>query len=474
MDSVRKKTKIVCTIGPASWEPDVVRGMIEAGMNCARVNGAFADIAELDKVTKLVRDVTNEVSLMMDIKGPEVRMNKFAEAKQIKPGDEIVIGNDESSEIFPANHKDLYQVLKPGQRLVVGDGDVEMIIREIREDKMYCEVVFGELLKPGKALNVPGASISEEFATAKDRENLSHSIQLGWDFVSGSFIKNAEAARKVKGLLEGSNMKLIAKIEDQQGVDNIDEILREVEGIMIARGGLGVELGLEKVPMVERLMIKKANALGKPVITATQMLESMTVNPRPTRAEVNDVASAIIWGTDAIMLSGESASGKYPVEAVKEMTKIALEIESQIEPYIIREKSCSSDLVDGLSKAAAEICTTLEKEISSVIIASRTGLTPRLIGRHRIKQPIYTFISDESYMRRTTLNKGIVRAFEFKDFGHMDRDEAIRMLVDHSLKMGVVKENETILIIAKTKANSEAKYPSIFEVSKVNDVLRSS
>jgi pyruvate kinase len=233
-----KKTKIVCTIGPASWDPQVMKAMIDAGMNCARINGAFADEAELDKVTKLVRDISDEVSLMVDVKGPEVRMNKFAAAIPLKPGDELVIGNDSSSDIYPANYADLYKHLKVGQRILIGDGDVELKVTSIEGDKMNVVVVFGEALKPGKAMNLPGADIASQILTEKDKTNLKHAMNLGWDFVSASFIQNAEAAREVNDFLKGSNMKLIAKIEDQAGVDNIDEILEEVDGIMLARGGL--------------------------------------------------------------------------------------------------------------------------------------------------------------------------------------------------------------------------------------------
>lgn len=323
-------TQIVCTIGPSSWEPDVMRRMIAAGMNFARVNGAFADTAELDKVTKLVRDVSRDVQLMMDVKGPEVRMNKFLVPVPLEVGMEITIGNDESSDIYPANYKDLYQKLQVGQRIVIGDGDVELKIKSIEGDKMMCEVVYGEVLKPGKAMNLPGATFATEILTQKDLENLIHSLKLGWTHVSASFVQNAAAAREIRSHLQGK-MQLIAKIEDQQGIDNIDEILVEVDGIMIARGGLGVELGLEKVPYAQRYLSYKAENAGKFCITATQMLESMTLNPRPTRAEVNDVVTAILLGSDAVMLSAESSAGKYPVEAVEWLAKIANEVEGDME-----------------------------------------------------------------------------------------------------------------------------------------------
>lgn len=468
-----KKTKIVCTIGPSSWDPEVMKSMIEAGMNVARVNGAFADEAELDKVTKLVRDVSSEVALMMDVKGPEVRMNKFAETKSIKPGDQIIIGNGADSEIYPGNYKDLYKVLKPGQRVVIGDGDTELVIKEIVEDKMHCEVVFGEYLKPGKALNLPGADFATSALTEKDIINLNHSIKLGWDFVSASFVQNAESAKEIKKYLEGSSMRLIAKIEDGMGVENIDEILEVVDGVMIARGGLGVELGLEKVPMVEKLLIEKCNALGKPVITATQMLESMINNPRPTRAEVNDVAMAVLMGTDSVMLSGESSAGKYPVEAVKELSKIALEIEKYVEPRVMKTRAKSAVVTDALTKAAAEMAINMIEnyEVEVVLVASRSGTTARLLGRHRIKQPIYAFVSNDSFQRQLALSKGVNRAFVYKNIA-ADRDAAIKEIVSEALELGVVQENTKVLVIGKSPSEQAGYIPNIFEVVRVSDVLK--
>lgn len=327
---MNKRTKVVCTIGPATWDPAVMKKMIESGMDCARVNGAFADKTELDKVKKLVRDLSQDVSLMVDVKGPEIRLNKFAQPIKLEPGMIIKVGNDSNSEIYPANHADVYKHIAAGQRVVIGDGDVVFTVDRIVGSDMYWKVEFGESLKPGKAMNLPGASVTSVVLTEKDKENLRHAIETGWDSVSASFIQSAAAAKYVREFIGDNKMKLIAKIEDQSGIDNIDEILENVDGIMIARGGLDVELGYEKVPMVQRLLIKKAKAAGKPVITATQMLESMTYNPRPTRAEVNDVATAILLGSDAVMLSGESSAGKYPVETLQTIVKIAQETEKHM------------------------------------------------------------------------------------------------------------------------------------------------
>jgi len=461
-----KKTKIVCTIGPSSWDQEVMRQMIEAGMNCARVNGAFADEAELDKVTALVRNVSDEVALMMDVKGPEVRMNKFSEAKKIQPGMEIIIGNDSSSEIYPGNYKDLYLNLKPGQRVVIGDGDTELIITKIEGDKIFTEVVFGELLKPGKAMNLPGADFATSSLTEKDIINLKHSIKLGWDFVSASFIQSAEAAKEVRKYLEGSNMKLIAKIEDGSGLENIDEIMEVVDGVMVARGGLGVELGLENVPLAQIELIEKSVIAGKPVITATQMLESMIENPRPTRAEVNDVATAIMLGTDSVMLSGESSAGQYPVEAVKFITKIARTIEPNIEPTLIEEHPNNYRTTEALTKAAATMAIELEDEIAAVIVVSRTGKTARSIARHSIKQPIYAFVSSKERVRELAISKGINRSFVLS-LHEPVRDMAIEQVLTEVKKLDIAKVGQKILFVSKTPYGGEVFFHNVFEVIEI-------
>lgn len=461
-----KKTKIVCTIGPSSWDPEVMKKMIDAGMNCARVNGAFADEAELDKVTKLVRDVSSEVALMMDVKGPEVRMNKFAEVKKIQPGDEIIIGNGSDSEIYPGNYSDLYKQIKQGQRIVIGDGDTELVVDRIEGDKMITKVVYGEFLKPGKALNFPGGAYTSETLTQKDITNLKHSIKLGWDFVSASFIQTADAAREIRKHLEGSNMKLIAKIEDGQGVENIDAILKEVDGIMVARGGLGVELGLEKVPMVQRLLIEKSIAAGKPVITATQMLESMTTNPRPTRAEVNDVATAIMLGSDSVMLSGESSAGQYPVETVDFMAKIAKEVESQTKPEIVNIRTDGPITTDSISKAAAQLAIEMDTELDAVIVVTRSGRTARLIARNRIKQPLYAFVSSEEFVKELALSKGVNRAM-YQEAMSGDRDNAINRILTRALELNIVSSGQNILFVSRTPVAGGEYFPNVFEIIKV-------
>lgn len=465
---IQKKTKVICTIGPSSWDPKVMEQLINSGMNCARVNGAFADEAELDKVTNLVRSVSSEVSLMMDVKGPEVRLNKFQSAKPIKPGDKIVIGNSPDSEIYPANYKNLYKSLSIGQRMVIGDGDVELNLVGIDGDKMECIVEFGETLKPGKALNLPGADIATSALTERDVINLQHSIKLGWDFVSASFIQNSESALFVKNYLKDSEMKLIAKIEDQKGVDNIEEILEVVDGIMIARGGLGVELGLEKVPFIQRYLVKKATDAGKVVITATQMLESMSYNPRPTRAEVNDVATAILLGSDAVMLSGESSAGLYPVESVKEMSKIALETEQYIEPEINKTRTNGPITTDALSNAVAQMAIDLRDEIKCIVVVSKSGRTARLISRNKVRQPIFAFVSSEAKVRELSISRGIERAFHLGNSSKTrDRDESVLKLKEMIIENAVASKGDKVLLVCKTPIDESEFFPNIVEVIKI-------
>ncbi len=467
----KRKTKIVCTIGPASWSPEVMRGMIEAGMDVARVNGAFADTDELDMVKKLVRDVSNDVALMVDVKGPEVRLNKFAREIPVFPGENIIIGNSENDLIYPANYPDLYESVSEGQKIIVGDGEVEMVVKRVENGQMYCQVIYGETLAPGRALSLPGCEYSSEVLTEKDEENLLHAIDTGWDLVSASFIRNAESAKEIKKAIGEADIKLIAKIEDAEGIKNIDEILEEVDGVMIARGGLGLELGLEKIPIVQRDLLSKLNVAGLPVITATQMLESMTDNPRPTRAETTDVANAILQGTDAVMLSGESAIGKYPVESVKMMSEIAMEVERTIDPKVLSGSIKAPLTTEALSKAAAEVCIGMGENLNAVIIVSKTGTTARLLARHAIKQPIFVFTSTETKRRFLKLTKGVENAFMFKGLDsngdNYSRDKAIKIILSKAFKKGVVKEGQKVLFLGKTPVDKEEFFPNLFEIVKL-------
>lgn len=465
-----KKTKIVCTIGPATWDEDVMKNIINYGMDCARVNGAFADPLELDKVRSLVRKFSQHVALMVDIKGPEIRLNEFPEPIILKDRKEIVIGNTEEDEIHPANYQDIYKFVKVGQRLVIGDGDVGFEVIRIEEENIICAVTFGTILKPGKALNIPGVEYSKEVLTDKDKLNLEYAIETGWDFVSASFVRNKESAQIIKNFIaeRNSSMKVIAKIEDREGVNNIDEILDVVDGIMIARGGLGVELGLEHVPLVQRQLIRKCNEVGKPAITATQMLESMTKNPIPTRAEASDIYTAVELGTDAVMLSGETSAGDYPVEAVKFLSRAVKTAEFDVEPDIIYSRPHASPTSDALTKAAAEMCINLVDQIDAVVVVSATGNTARMLARHSILQKIFVFTKTDLLARTLSITKNIAGAFKFDGADTKDRDFAVNQIKSKIKEVNILKPNYKILLLGKNPVAGEFYFPNVFEIIELD------
>src|SRR3990172_442029 len=335
MADVFKRTKIVCTIGPSSWPVPVLTKMVEAGMNVARLNGAFADVAELDRVAKLVRSISPDVALLLDIKGHEVRLNKFSEDIAVEPGKEIIIGSTDKDPIYPITYPELYKEITAGQLILIDKGETKLVLKRIEDGKIYASVVNGTVIKGGKGMNFPGAKLSNPALTPRDIEQIAFCVKDNWEFVAASFVRNAEDVRTVRKHLEGSSTRLISKIEDQQGADNFDEILKESDGIMVARGDMGAEIPIERLPILQKEFIYKCNQAAKPVITATNMLESMIEKPLPTRAEITDVANAVLDGTDALMTSGETSGGKYPLESVETMSKIAVENEKYLLPDIM-------------------------------------------------------------------------------------------------------------------------------------------
>jgi pyruvate kinase len=316
-----KKTKIVCTIGPASWDEQVMLEMIENGMDFARVNAAFADPAELQKVEELVRKYSPEVGLMLDVKGQEVRLNEFPEPIHLEINQQVIIGNSSEFEIYSANYPDAVNYIEVGDYLMIGDGEVKLAVVDKNADSIIAKVVYGELLSPGKALGLPDTELPSKALTDHDLELLNFiKTRPAWEYVSVSFVNSVEVADEVRAQL--GDLKLIAKIEDAKGVLEIDHILPHVDGIMIARGGLGVEIGFEYIGLVQHYLLMKCKQAGKFSIAATQMLESMKNSPIPTRAESNDVSTAILLGADAVMLSAESTIGKFPVKAVEFMSEV--------------------------------------------------------------------------------------------------------------------------------------------------------
>ncbi len=465
-----KKTKIVCTIGPSSWSPEVLEKMIAAGMNVARINGAFADVPELKRVADLIRTLSPDVSLLLDIKGHEVRLNKFGESFNVTPGQEFIIGSSEQDAVYPATYKDLYKDISAGQILLVDKGMTTMEVVKVEDGKIYCKVLTGRIIASGKGMNTPGAHLKNPPITENDIKQMEFAVADGWDFIAASFVRNADDIKLIRGQLGESNIKIIAKIEDQQGVDNIDEIIRESDGIMIARGDMGSEMPYERLPILQKEMIYKCNKVAKPVITATNMLESMVENVMPTRAEITDVANAVLDGTDAIMTSAETSSGKYPIETIEAMTRLATEAEKYLLPEIIETNHLEGDSINiAISNAAFEFVMELNS-ITKIVVYTQTGLTARLLSRLNLPMPVYALVANGNLKRQLSLSKNVYTVEYHKQFS--DRDRAVKDIMAFALEKGVVnKEDKVLLIASSNHANKgQLNYPNLFEYLEVANI----
>ena len=334
----KKKTRIVCTIGPASEDEKMLRKLILAGMNVMRLNFSHGDFEEhggrIKTARKLGKELSKNIAILLDTKGPEIRTGNFVGGQtEFKKGQVSVITTEDiegTSDRFTITYKELYKDVKPGGFILVNDGQVELLVDHVEGEDIVCVCANDGIVKNKRGINVPGIKLGFDYLSEKDIADITFGCEQGVNFIAASFVRRAQDVLDVKKLLIENGhpeIQIIAKIENSEGVENMDEILKVADGIMVARGDLGVEVPAEDVPLIQKEIIKKCRAVGKVVITATQMLDSMQENPRPTRAEVSDVANAIFDGTDAIMLSGESAQGKYPEEAVMTMTKIALKTE---------------------------------------------------------------------------------------------------------------------------------------------------
>ena len=463
-----RRTKIVCTIGPSSWNANTVKAMYEAGMNVARINGAFADVAELQRVEKLIRDISPRIALMLDIKGHEVRLNKFSEALPIRKGDIIIMGKDSTENIFPATFPNLYKDIKVGQKIMMDKGAAGLEVVKITTDgKIHAKVLFGDKIAPGKGMNFPGAKLSNEAITDIDKEQIGYCGKAGWEFVSASFIRNTHDIQVVKEAFGDSKINLIAKIEDQQGVDNIDDIIEHSDGIMIARGDLGSELPLEKLPRLQKQIIHKCNQKAKPVILATNLLESMTVNIFPTRAEVTDVANGVMEGTDSLMTSGETAQGKYPIESVEMLDKIAKETEQYLEPMFISQTPDSSKKFS-LFPAHAIYESSMDPEVDKILVISETGIESKILSRYNLAQPIVAFVSDRIYQNQLNLTKN-VQGYVFTSKQN-DKDIIVKELIQFALKEKLILNVDRVIITGKVN-DKDSNSPYLFEYFDVSKSL---
>lgn len=476
-----RKTKIVCTIGPASESPELLEQLIDAGMNVARLNFSHGDHEEHLQRIKAIRQAAAKkqktVGILLDTKGPEIRTHTMENGIiQLTAGQHIDVSMKEvvgTNERFSITYDQLIEDVDADDTILLDDGLVmlKVIGKDTEEGLIHTEVMNAGELKNKKGVNVPGVSVQLPGITEKDKQDILFGIEHDVDFIAASFVRRPEDVLEIRELLEknnGSTIHIIPKIENQEGVDNIDPIIEVSDGLMVARGDLGVEIPPEEVPVIQKQLIEKCNQAGKPVITATQMLDSMQRNPRPTRAEASDVANAIFDGSDAIMLSGETAAGLYPVESVETMVRIANKIEESFDyrSFIsTRRREKHGNMTDAIGQAAAY--TALNLKVKAVIAPTESGTTARMISKYRPGCPIIAVTSSESVARRLSLVWG---AYPIVGSRVSSIDSLLDESVEQSVKQQYVTHGDVVIITAGVPVG-EAGTTNLMKIHVIGDML---
>ncbi|WP_100402122.1 pyruvate kinase [Bacillus sp. FJAT-42315] len=477
-----RKTKIVCTIGPASESLDMLTSLMEAGMNVARLNFSHGNHEEhalrIQTIRKAAEMTGKSIGILLDTKGPEIRTHNMEnESIELVAGSDVVVSMTEvlgTPEKFSVTYSGLINDVTNGSKILLDDGLIalEVVGIDPHKNEIQTKVLNSGTLKNKKGVNVPGVSVNLPGITEKDAEDIEFGIRQDIDFIAASFVRRPSDVLEIRELLEkhgADHIQIIPKIENQEGVDNIDSILEVSDGLMVARGDLGVEIPAEEVPLVQKNLILKCNVLGKPVITATQMLDSMQRNPRPTRAEASDVANAIFDGTDAIMLSGETAAGMYPVEAVKTMHNIADRTETALNySDILTSRSKLSNrrtMTDAIGQSVAHTSNNLD--VKAIVTPTESGHTARMISRYRSKAPIVAVTSNERISRSLSLVWGV-----FSKIGPTVKttDDMLELAVQQSLTTGLVEHGDLIVITAGVPVG-ESGTTNLMKIHIVGDVL---
>ncbi|WP_110927202.1 pyruvate kinase [Bacillus massiliglaciei] len=476
-----RKTKIVCTIGPASESVEKLVELMEAGMNVARLNFSHGDHAEHEARIRNIREAEKQaekrVAILLDTKGPEIRTNNMENGSiTLTAGSDIIISMTEvlgTPEKFSITYEGLLHDVEAGSKILLDDGLIGLEVTGIDRDakEIKAKVLNNGVLKNKKGVNVPGVSVKLPGITEKDEKDILFGISQHVDFIAASFVRRPADVLEIRELLQtndGEHIQIIPKIENQEGIDNIDEILEVADGLMVARGDLGVEIPAEDVPLVQKELIKKCNILGKPVITATQMLDSMQRNPRPTRAEASDVANAIFDGTDAIMLSGETAAGSYPTEAVQTMHDIASKAETALNYRDIlskRSKLNKYNVTDAIGQSVAH--TAYNLDVGAIITPTESGHTARMISKYRPKAPIIAVASSEKVCRKLSLVWGV---YPLTGRTAATTDEMLQTAIDTSLHSGLVQHGDLVVITAGVPVG-ETGTTNIMKIHMMGDVL---
>lgn len=458
-NNVIRKTKIICTVGPATANKKVLKEMMQNGMDVARFNFSHGDYETFEKWFQNVDEVRKEldapVATLLDTKGPEIRLGKFKDSKgvELKNGAEFTLTTEEvegTIEKCSISYKGLPYEVKKGTTILINDGLISMVVKKVVGKDIICEVVEGGLVTDHKGVNVPNVPLQMPYLSEKDMQDLKFGAKMQFDFIAASFCRTAADIMYLRDFchaLGWNDVRIIAKIENNEGVDHLDDIIKEADGIMIARGDMGVEIPFEQIPAIQKMIIHKVFAAGKIVVTATQMLESMIQNPRPTRAEITDIANAVYDGTSALMLSGETAVGKHPVEAVKAMARIAKTTEQDIN-YSERfkknpPKHNQTDITSAISHAT--VTTAHDLDAKAIITVTKSGNTARQISKFRPLCPIISATTSEKVRRQNNLSWGVIPVMcEEKS----NTDELFEHAVDVALGTGVIKKEDIVVITA--------------------------
>ena len=451
-----RKTKIICTLGPSTDKGDVLRELIANGMNVARFNFSHGSYEEhggrLANLKALREELGKPVAALLDTKGPEIRLKEFKNGvEMLEAGQTFTLTTREvegTKEICSVTYKDLPHDVHEGGTIMLDDGLIMLRIEKVTDTDITCTVLNSGKIKTKKGVNVPGVHLSMPYLSQKDREDIIFGIQNGFDFIAASFVRTAQDVYDIRNLLNeyDSNIRIIAKIENREGVNNIDSILSAADAVMVARGDLGVEIDFTELPGIQKNIIDRSFSFGKPIVTATQMLDSMMVNPRPTRAEISDVANAIYDGTSAIMLSGETAAGAYPVEALKTMSAIAERTENEPHYRDERFKDAAHGQISVSDATAHAACLTArDVNAAAIVTVSESGNTARLLSKYRPKQPIIACVMDEQVQRQLSLSWGITTLLMGPA---KSTDELIEMSTALAQKNGYLHNGELAVVTA--------------------------
>ena len=451
-----RKTKIICTLGPSTDKDGVLRELVANGMNVARFNFSHGSHEEhkgrLDNLKAIRAELGKPVAALLDTKGPEIRLKEFKNGVEtLEAGQTFTLTTREvegTKEICSITYKDLPQDVHEGGTIMLDDGLIKLRITNVTDTDITCEVLNSGKIKTKKGVNVPGVHLSMPYLSQRDRDDIIFGVQQGFDFIAASFVRTAQDVYDIRNLLNeyDSNIRIIAKIENREGVNNIDSILAAADAVMVARGDLGVEIDFTELPGIQKSVIDRSFSFGKPIVTATQMLDSMMVNPRPTRAEISDVANAIYDGTSAIMLSGETAAGAYPVEALKTMSAIAERTENEVHYRDNRLVDASNGQISVSDATAHAACLTAKDvNASAIVTVSESGNTARLLSKYRPAQPIIACVMNEQVQRQLAISWGITPLM--MALAH-STDELIEMSTNLAKENGYLHDGELAVVTA--------------------------